>query len=75
MTSDLVKLQLAWLEQGLVEYEAQLRIQDYLDAGLDPELAAAAANAELHKNEIADLYARIERLERLVASLLESRER
>lgn len=75
MTSDVVKLQLAWLEQGLAEYEAQLRIQDYLDAGLDPELAAAAANAELHKNDITDLYTRVERLERLVTLLLESRER
>jgi hypothetical protein len=75
MTSDLVKLQLAWLEQGLAEYEAQLRMQDYLDAGLDPKLAAAAANAELHQDEIADLYARVERLERLVAMLIEARER
>ncbi len=74
MTSDLVKLQLAWLEQGLAEYEAQLRMQDYLDAGLDPKLAAAAANAELHQDEIADLYARVERLEKLVAMLIEAKE-
>jgi len=75
MTSDLVKLQLAWLEQGMVEYEAQLRVQEYLDAGLDPKLAAAVANAELHEDEVSDLYARVERLERLVAMLIEIRER
>lgn len=74
MTSDLVKLQLAWLEQGMTEFESHVRMQSYIDSGMNPQLAAAAASAELHQDDIADLYTRVEHLEKLVAMLIENRE-
>jgi hypothetical protein len=67
--SELMKLQLAWLDQGLDEFEAELRLQSYLDAGFDPDLAAAAVSAELHVDEVRELRARIEQLERTVVLL------
>ncbi len=67
--SELMKLQLAWLDQGLDEFETELRLQSYLEAGLDPDLAAAAVSAELHLDEVRELRARIEQLEHTVALL------
>jgi hypothetical protein len=66
-----MKLQLAWLDQGLDEFETQLRIQSYLEAGLDPDLAAVAVTAELYLDEMRDLRERIEQLERTVILLTE----
>ncbi len=69
VSSELVKLQLAWLDQGMDEYEAQARLQSYLEAGFEPELAAAVASAELHLDEVIELRERVEKLERTVAVL------
>jgi hypothetical protein len=71
-SSELMKLQLAWLDQGLDEFETQLRIQSYLEAGLDPDLAAVAVTAELYLDEMRDLRERIEQLERTVMQLTET---
>jgi hypothetical protein len=51
------------------EYEAQARLQSYLEAGFEPELAAAVASAELHLDEVIELRERVEKLERTVAVL------
>ena len=64
-----MRLQLAWLDQGLDEYENQLRIESYLEAGLDPDLAVAAVTAELYLDEVRELRNRVEQLEQIVASL------
>lgn len=69
--SELVKLQLAWLDQNMDEFEAQVRLQSYLEAGFDPDLAAAVASAEIHLNEVMELRERVEQLERKVSSLME----
>lgn len=69
VSSELVKLQLAWLDQGMDEYEAQARLQFYLEAGFEPELAAAVASAELHLDEVIELRERVEKLERTVVFL------
>jgi hypothetical protein len=74
VSSELIKLQLAWLDQGLDEFESQMRLQSYLEAGLDPDLAAAAANAEIYWDEVTDLRERMEHLERTVALLMEKLE-
>ncbi len=71
VSSELVKLQLAWLDQGLDEFEAQLRLQSYLEAGYDPEMAAAAVNFELHMEEVVVLRERVAELEQKIASLEE----
>ena len=68
-SSDLMRLQLAWLDQGLDEYETQLRIESYLEAGLDHDLAVAAVTAELYLDEVRELRNRVEQLEQTVASL------
>ena len=70
-SSDLVKLQLAWLDQGLDEFESQIRLQSYLEAGLDPDLAAAAVSAEIHQDVIVELRERVEQLEQTVTVLTE----
>lgn len=70
-SSELMKLQLAWLDQGLDEYESQIRVMSYLDAGLDPDLAAAAVSAELYLDEMAALGERVERMERTLVLLTE----
>jgi hypothetical protein len=75
ISSALLKLQLAWLDQGLDEFESQIRLQSYLDAGLDPELAAAAVGAELHMDQMTELRERVEQLEYTVALLTEQFER
>ena len=69
--SDLIKLQLAWLDQGLDEFESQLRLQSYLEAGFDPDLAAAAVNAERYVDELKELRGRVEQLEQTLAVLVE----
>jgi archaellum component FlaC len=74
VSSELMKLQLAWLEQGLDEFESQIRLQSYLDAGLDPDLAAAAVRAESYSDEVTELRERVEQLERTVAQLIEKLE-
>lgn len=66
-----MKLQLAWLDQGMDEFETQLRIQSYLEAGLDPDLAAAAVSAELYLDEVRELRERVEQLELEVMLLTE----
>jgi len=66
-----MKLQLAWLDQGMDEFETQLRIQSYLEAGLDPDLAAAAVSAELYLDEVRELRERLEQLELEVMLLTE----
>jgi hypothetical protein len=71
VSSELMKLQLAWLDQGLDEFESQIRLQSYLEAGFDPELAAAAVSAELHIDTLKELHGRVEQLERMVALLRE----
>jgi hypothetical protein len=71
VSSELIELQLAWLERELEEYQAQIRLQSYLDAGFDPDLAAATVNAELHSDKLEELQSRVEALERLVALLAE----
>ncbi len=68
---EFVKLQLAWLEQGLDEFEAHMRMQSYLDAGFDPDMAAAAASFEQHVDEFAELQERVAELEQMVAQLME----
>lgn len=68
---DLIKLQLAWLDQGLDEFESQIRLQSYLEAGLDPDLAAAAVSAEIHQDVIVELRERVEQLEQTVTVLTE----
>jgi hypothetical protein len=73
-SSELLRLQLAWLDQGLDEYESQFRLEYYLDVGFDPDLAAAAVSAELHLDEVRELRGRIEQLERTVALLTEQLE-
>lgn len=70
-SSELMKLQLAWLDQGMDEFETQLRIQSYLEAGLDPDLAAAAVSAELYLDEVRELRERLEQLELEVMLLTE----
>jgi hypothetical protein len=70
----LVKLQLAWLDQNLDEFEAQIRLQSYLEAGFDPDLAAAAASAEIHLDEMIELRERVEQLEQIVTLLAEKLE-
>jgi hypothetical protein len=70
-SSDLIKLQLAWLDQGLDEFESQIRLQSYLDAGLDPDLAAAAVSAEIHQDVIVDLRERVAQLEQTITVLTE----
>ncbi len=69
--SELMKLQLAWLDQGLNQFESQIRLQSYLEAGFDPELAAATASVELHGDELKELRVRVEQLERTLARLTE----
>ena len=69
--SDLIKLQLAWLDQGLDEFESQIRLQSYLEAGLDPDLAAAAVSAEIHQDVIVELRERVAQLEETVTILTE----
>jgi hypothetical protein len=64
-----MELQLAWLSNGLDEYEAQLRIESYLNAGLDPDMAAGAVAAERYQDEVDDLRLRVEYLERIVTLL------
>jgi len=71
LSSDLIKLQLAWLDQGLDEFESQIRLQSYLEAGLDPDLAAAAVSAEIHQDVILELRERVEQLEHTVTILTE----
>jgi hypothetical protein len=71
MQSELMKLQLAWLDQGLDEFEAQVRLQSYLEAGFEPDLAAAVASAEIHLDEVMELRKRVERLEQIVTLLME----
>ena len=73
-STELMKLQLAWLDQGLDEFESQIRLQSYLDAGLEPDLAAAAVSAELHQDMIVDLHERVDHLERAVMLLVEKLE-
>ena len=74
MSSDLMKLQLAWLDQGLDEYETQIRLQSFLEAGLEPDLAAAAVSAEIYLDEIAELRERIDQLEQAITLLVEKLE-
>jgi hypothetical protein len=74
VSSELVKLQLAWLDQNLDELEAQIRLQSYLEAGFDPDLAAAAASAEIHLDEMIELRERVEQLEQIVTLLAEKLE-
>lgn len=74
MSSELVKLQLAWLDQGMDELEAQVRFQSYLEAGFDPDLAAAVTSVEIHMDEIKDLRERVEQLEQAVTLLVEKLE-
>ena len=69
--SDSIKLQLAWLDQGLDEFESQIRLQSYLEAGLDPDLAAAAVSAEIHQDVIVELRERVALLEQTVTILTE----
>lgn len=73
-SSELMRVQLAWLNQGLDEYESQFRLEYYLDVGFDPDLAAAAVSAELHLDEVRELRGRIEQLERTVELLTEQLE-
>jgi hypothetical protein len=73
-SSDLMKLQLAWLDQDLDEYEAQTRLETFLEAGLDPDLAAAAVSAEVFLNELVSLRERVEMLEQAVTLLAEKLE-
>jgi len=73
-SSQLMRLQLAWLDQGLDEYESQFRLEYYLDVGFDPDLAAAAVSAELHLDAVRELRGRIEQLEQTVALLTEQLE-
>lgn len=70
-SSELVKLQLAWLDQGLDEFESQVRLQSYLEAGLAPDMAAAAVGAEIFSDEISELRDRVTQLERTVTLLLQ----
>jgi hypothetical protein len=70
-SSELMRLQLAWLDQGMDEFESQMRLESYLEAGFDPDLAAAAVSAELHLDEMEKLRDRVERLERTVELLTE----
>lgn len=74
VSSELMKLQLVWLEQGLEEFESQIRLQSYLEAGFDPDLAAAAVSAELHLDEVRELRARVDDLERTVVQLTDKLE-
>jgi hypothetical protein len=74
-SSELMRLQLAWLDQGMDEFEAHIRLQSYLEAGFDPDLAAAAASAEIHLNEVLELRGRVEQLERMVTLLVEKLEK
>jgi hypothetical protein len=69
VSSDLIKVQLAWLDQGLDEFESQIRLQSYLEAGLDPELAAAAVSAEFYLDEMRNLRERVEQLEQTLTLL------
>jgi hypothetical protein len=64
-----MKLQLAWLDQGMDELESQVRLESYLEAGLDPELAAAAVSVELYQDEVRDLRERITHLEETLERL------
>ncbi len=70
-SSELMRVQLAWLDQSMDEFEAHLRLQVYLEAGLDPDLAAAAASAEIHIDEVNDLRIRIEHLEQTMSLILD----
>jgi hypothetical protein len=74
MFSELMKLQLAWLDQNMDELEAQVRLQSYLEAGFDPDLAAAVASAEIHLQELRDLRKRVEHLEQVVEQVVEKLE-
>lgn len=74
MLSELMKLQLAWLDQNMDELEAQVRLQSYLEAGFDPDLAAAVASAEIHLHELSDLRKRVEHLEQVVEQVVEKLE-
>ena len=69
IASDLMKLQLAMLDQDMDELEAHIRLQTYIDAGLEPELAAAAASVDIHLDEMSELRVRVEQLERTVVLL------
>jgi hypothetical protein len=69
-----MKLQLAWLDQGLDEYETQIRLQSFLEAGLEPDLAAAAVSAEIYLDEIAELRERVDQLEQVITLLVEKLE-
>jgi hypothetical protein len=73
-SSELMKLQLAWLEQGLDEFESHIRLQSYLEVGLDPDLAAAAVSADIHMDDLAELRERVEDLEQVVALLMQKLE-
>jgi hypothetical protein len=64
-----MKLQLAWLDQGMDDLESQVRLESYLEAGLDPELAAAAVSVELYQDEVRDLRERITHLEETLERL------
>lgn len=74
MSSELMKLQLAWLDQGLDEYETQIRLQAFLEAGLEPDLAAAAVSAEIYLDEIAELRERVDQLEQAITLLVKKLE-
>jgi len=69
VSSELVKLQLAWLDQGLDDFEAQVRLQSYIDAGYDPEMAAAVVNFELHMEKVVVLRERMDEMEQKIAWL------
>ena len=74
VSSELMRVQLAWLDQGMDEFEAHIRLQIYLEAGLDPEMAAAAASAEIHIDEMNELRERIDFLEQTVSLILDKLE-
>jgi hypothetical protein len=69
-----MRLQLAWLDQSLDEFEAQVRLRSYLEAGFEPDLAAAVASAEIHLGEMMELRERVEQLEQIVTLLVEKLE-
>jgi flagellar basal body P-ring protein FlgI len=69
-----MKIQLAWLDQNLDEFEAQVRLQAYLEAGFDPDVAAAVASATIHLEELKELRSRVEHLEWVVEAVVEKLE-
>ncbi len=74
VSSELMRVQLAWLDQAMDEFEAHIRLQIYLEAGLDPEMAAAAPSADLPIDEMNELRERIDFLEQTVSLILDKLE-